>query len=569
MAEMLDDLDAPSDAELISRVRGGDVDAYGQLFARHVEAARRLARQLVRGPDSEDLVSDAFTKVMGALQSGGGPDIAFRAYLLTSVRRLHVDRIRVQSRLTSSDDLSAFDPGVPFQDTVIEQFESSAAARAFASLPERWQMVLWHLEVERQKPAEIAPLLGMTANSVSALAYRAREGLRQAFLAAHLAEIDDADCSWVVEHLGGYVRKGLPKRDVAKVESHLEGCRSCSGMHLELVEVNSGLSGVIAPLLLGGLAAGYLSATGSGIAAGGGVLALLDRAKDFVAAHLVPVSAGATTAGVAAAVVIGVGIGGDGRLPGPAFDAEAPPSRVNGLEAVGTSPQGSDQTRSTDPAPRRTGPHTDRAGSGTGTGGAGATAPRAGNKPPGHPEPAAPAPPSSTATTAPPAGPGPTEGELETPGNETPGNETPGNEPDSPGEPPGPPDPGPGEPPAEGQDISRTLGGNTIAKGIGRFRTHVANLPTGSGPTPLHLQVGFSDGRVHLAAVPGGCSSDGGGGVRCSAYGGTFNGLFDADMSALQPGESVTITVTVSIPDVTDPNPEDNTRTLTLTHVKP
>ena len=46
-------------------------------------------------------------------------------------------------------------------------------------------MVLWHTEVEQQKPADIAPLLGMSANSVSALAYRAREGLRQAFLSQH------------------------------------------------------------------------------------------------------------------------------------------------------------------------------------------------------------------------------------------------------------------------------------------------------------------------------------------------------------------------------------------------
>ena len=33
-----------SDAELISRVRGGDTEAYGDLFARHHEAALRLAR---------------------------------------------------------------------------------------------------------------------------------------------------------------------------------------------------------------------------------------------------------------------------------------------------------------------------------------------------------------------------------------------------------------------------------------------------------------------------------------------------------------------------------------------
>ena len=55
-------------------------------------------------------------------------------------------------------------------------------ARAFASLPERWQAVLWHTEIEGARPADVAPLLGLTANGVAALAYRAREGLRQAYL---------------------------------------------------------------------------------------------------------------------------------------------------------------------------------------------------------------------------------------------------------------------------------------------------------------------------------------------------------------------------------------------------
>jgi DNA-directed RNA polymerase specialized sigma24 family protein len=97
MTDLLSDIETPSDAELISRVRGGDVAAYGDLFARHVQAANRLARQLVRGPDADDLVSEAFAKVLHVLQSGGGPDVAFRAYLLTAVRRLHVDRIRAAS----------------------------------------------------------------------------------------------------------------------------------------------------------------------------------------------------------------------------------------------------------------------------------------------------------------------------------------------------------------------------------------------------------------------------------------------------------------------------------------
>ena len=257
-------VEGPGDAELISAVRGGDIDAYGELFARHVDAARRLARQLAGPADADDLVSDAFAKVLTVLQRGGGPDLAFRAYLLTAVRRLHVDKIRAGSRLRPVDDLTPFDPGLPFHDTAVAGFENAAAAKAFASLPERWQMVLWHTEVEQQKPADIAPLLGMSANSVSALAYRAREGLRQAFLSQHATDPDDVDCGWTRDHLGAYVRSGLSRRDASRVDDHLASCRACAAVYLELTEVNSGLAGILAPLLLGSAGAGYVSSGGAG-----------------------------------------------------------------------------------------------------------------------------------------------------------------------------------------------------------------------------------------------------------------------------------------------------------------
>ena len=194
--------DADADDVLITRVRGGDLDAYGVLFERHRASALRLARSLSNGPDADDLVSDAFAKVLATLQKGGGPDLAFRAYLLTAVRRLHVDRIRAQSRATPTDDIAALDSGEPFSDTAVAAFESGAAARAFRSLPERWQMVLWHLEVEQQKPADIAPMLGMSPNAVAALAYRAREGLRQAFVQMHATDEVPPQCREVRDQLG-------------------------------------------------------------------------------------------------------------------------------------------------------------------------------------------------------------------------------------------------------------------------------------------------------------------------------------------------------------------------------
>jgi RNA polymerase sigma factor (sigma-70 family) len=300
--QLVPDSSTPSDPELIAAVRAGDTHAYGVLFERHRSAALNLARQIAGQSDAEDLVSDAFMKVLRVLSTGGGPDVAFRAYLLTAVRRLHVDRIRAAQKVTPTDELEKFDPGTPFKDTAVDSFENAAAAKAFASLPERWQLVLWHLEVEGQKPAEIAPLLGMSANSVSALAYRAREGLRQAYLQMHMADTAAEQCRWVTERLGAYVRKGLSKRDAAKVDEHLDECPKCAAVYLELTEVNSNLSGIIAPALLGTAAVGYLaSATGGGIGATG-VAALVLKARHTAKAHSL-MTAGGVAGGVAAAGV--------------------------------------------------------------------------------------------------------------------------------------------------------------------------------------------------------------------------------------------------------------------------
>jgi RNA polymerase sigma factor (sigma-70 family) len=300
------DVHAPelTDPELISRVRDGDVAAYGQLFSRHVDAATRLARLLVNGADADDLVSEAFVKVLNVLLGGGGPDVAFRAYLLTAVRRLHIDKVRSNQRLTTTGDLTPFDPGVPFTDTAVAGFEGGAAAKAFASLPERWQMVLWHLEVENQKPADIAPLLGMSPNSVSALAYRAREGLRQAFLNMHSGDLVSDACRDTNEHLGGYVRNALSRRDSSRVEGHLEHCRRCTAVYLELSEVNSSLAGILAPALLGSVAAGYLGGGAVGTGLGGAFLVLLGRGRDAVVGHAT--ASAATAATVAVAGVVGV-----------------------------------------------------------------------------------------------------------------------------------------------------------------------------------------------------------------------------------------------------------------------
>jgi len=177
-----------SDPELITRVRAGDRQAFGELYKRHSGPATSLARQFARSAaESDDLVSESFARVLDNLLAGKGPDTAFRAYLFTTVRNTAYDRTRKDKRLQFTDDMTTHDAPVIGDDPVLMKMESGLVATAFAQLPERWQAVLWHTQVEGESPAQVGALLGMAPGAVSSLAFRAREGLREAYLQSHLA----------------------------------------------------------------------------------------------------------------------------------------------------------------------------------------------------------------------------------------------------------------------------------------------------------------------------------------------------------------------------------------------
>ncbi|MBN6055920.1 sigma-70 family RNA polymerase sigma factor [Nonomuraea sp. RK-328] len=220
------------------------------LHDRHAAAARALARRLVRGEEEvDDVVAEAFTRILDLVGRGGGPGDAFRTYLLTVVRRTVHDRARIESRQVTPDD--PFDPAVPFVDPALAGLERSMLARAFLSLPERWRAVLWHVEVERAEPADVAPLLGLSRDELSPLAYQAREGLRQAYVRLYLSASPDPACVPVLGRMVAHVRGGLSRRDSRTVTAHARGCARCRAVLTELTDISAGLRVVVGPLLAG------------------------------------------------------------------------------------------------------------------------------------------------------------------------------------------------------------------------------------------------------------------------------------------------------------------------------
>ncbi|TDQ05092.1 RNA polymerase sigma factor (sigma-70 family) [Labedaea rhizosphaerae] len=258
---------AALDRALLARLRAGEDAAFGELFSRHADAVRRLARGLAADrAEAEDLVAEAFFRVLQAIRRGSGPVDNVRGYLLIVVRRVAWEwSLRRKDVLVPDDELT----NRPDQhDAVGQSAERHLIVRAFSSLPERWRSVLWKVEVEGERPAVVAMNFGLSPNATAALARRARQGLRAAYLQAHLAVDRSATgCRSVLEKLGAYTAGSIKGSERRRIHTHLGGCSDCRRTHDELREVCSGLRAHAGALIVP-VGAGLAATKGGGLAAG-------------------------------------------------------------------------------------------------------------------------------------------------------------------------------------------------------------------------------------------------------------------------------------------------------------
>lgn len=226
-----------SDAELVAAAGSGDERASGELYQRHHAAVLGYARGLVRDQHTaEDLTSEAFVRTFAALRQGMGPREACRPYLYTVVRNAAVDWVRAGRRTVVTDEVAEW-ADRPADDPP-DLDELDALVRAFRSLPERWQTVLWHTVIEDEPVQRVAEVLGMEAGAVAQLAFRAREGLRQAFLAASCE--GHPDCAGFIEQLAASMRRPGRRRARA-LRRHLETCERCRRASEEMADLNGRL----------------------------------------------------------------------------------------------------------------------------------------------------------------------------------------------------------------------------------------------------------------------------------------------------------------------------------------
>src|SRR3954454_1410260 len=231
-----------SDADLASQAAVGDADAFDELYRRHADAAWRVAQGVAGNThDAADAVAEAFVQVFRALPAGRlTQGVPFRPYLLKATRNAAIDTLRRGQRVQPTPELADLDEEAtnagPSERVVISE-EVALVSGAFRTLPERWRAVLWLTEVEEMPAREVALVLGMSPNAVAQLAMRARAGLRRTYLQAHVANGVSPECKYTVDRLGGYVAGALPRREITKVERHLDGCELCAARLADLEDV--------------------------------------------------------------------------------------------------------------------------------------------------------------------------------------------------------------------------------------------------------------------------------------------------------------------------------------------
>ncbi len=222
-------------------MRVGDVEAFGILYRRYARAALSYARTLSRDSAlAEDLRAEAFSRTLCSLINGRGPRVSLAPYLFTVIRNVSADwskRDRLTHFVGDLADLPVPDrDGEPYFNAV----EYSMAVKAFNALPESWRTVLWHSLVDEQGRSRVAGRLGIAAPAAASLAYRAREGLRQAYLQNHITRVSE-HCRPFADRLGAYTRNGLGSRLHSQVRGHLRECGACSELAEMLRSINAGL----------------------------------------------------------------------------------------------------------------------------------------------------------------------------------------------------------------------------------------------------------------------------------------------------------------------------------------
>ena len=245
--------------------------SYEELYVEHAPVAQRIALSMVPRDVADDIVAEAFARVLGAIRAGGGPGIAFRAYLLTAVRNTANDWLRASRRTTAIGDVEQdLEERVPEENMGVARL-----SRAPKPKPKPGPRLVWSPRPSVTCRRAGGPCCG-SWRSRARRPPRSRRcsgcpptGCRpwpSGRARASGRPTCKSTSAGISRRPAARTRKlsertppaGLPRRRTA-VHEHLEQCTGCYALANELTEINSRLGAILTPAALAGAAAALAS----------------------------------------------------------------------------------------------------------------------------------------------------------------------------------------------------------------------------------------------------------------------------------------------------------------------
>lgn len=184
---------AADESELLARLRAGDERAYERLVREQGGRLLTVARRFLRDDEeARDCLQECFVQAFRAL-----PRFAGQAKLSTWLHRILINAALMRLRARRSRPELPIEPLLPafledghsavvYRDwspsaeDLLARDEVRALVRAaIDELPESYRTVLALRDLEEFDTAEVARLLGVTANAVKIRLHRARQALRE------------------------------------------------------------------------------------------------------------------------------------------------------------------------------------------------------------------------------------------------------------------------------------------------------------------------------------------------------------------------------------------------------
>ena len=152
------------DRELISRIRGGDEDAFRGLYRRYAPSARALAQRVVRQANlAEDIVQEAFLSIWESPDGYDPGRGSVRSWLMTTVHHRAVDAVRREEAQRRRTDEAA-------GETVILVQDPADQVVAEVGLPEERAAILSALDglpAEQRQVIELMYFDGLTQSKIA------------------------------------------------------------------------------------------------------------------------------------------------------------------------------------------------------------------------------------------------------------------------------------------------------------------------------------------------------------------------------------------------------------------